>query len=115
MSIGLVRKTAATFRSDALKESGPDIDPEGQNRRIEQEGQHRGSEPEPAHAARADRDVGRLSGCADGEREIEEVEIVRLVLSGEDEPPALAGIAIVIVRVVNGEHQVQEKPRAQNG
>ena len=69
-----------------LEQACPDIDRNRQDRRVEEERENGVAEHEPPHARRRDRDVGRLHGRADGEREIQEVPIVRVATARELQP-----------------------------
>ncbi len=63
-----------------------------------------------------DGDVGDLRGHADHQREIEEVPIVGVVVAGKIQAAddAVTTLAVIFVRVVQGEDRVHEDPRQQD-
>ena len=69
---------------------------------------------------RGDLDVGGLRRGADDKGEIEEVEIIRGAVSGKVETATETRectfrFAVELVGVIGGEHDMDEKPRHQNG
>src|SRR3954451_17885938 len=98
---------------NALKEPRGDVPRHGEQRSVEEKRDDPVHQCEPAHTARGDCHIRGLRGRTDHEREVQEVDVVRLFRSGERETRMGCGWIVVVeaVSVVQCECGVNEGPR----
>ena len=109
-SLATSARWRATLRYS--KHAGCDIDGERQDGGVEGERQQRLQQNEALHRLCRDADIGRLRGHRDGEREVQEVAVVRvetLVGTGELQAAAMR-CAVTSAGIVQGKNRRQEQP-----
>src|SRR6266581_5140550 len=117
-----IGNTSATISErHGSEEARDDVDAEGEDGGVEHEREHAVDESQPAYPSRGDLHVGYLTGHPDHEREVAEVHEVRLRLARKQHPAVvlrahvLVALAVVDVRVVQGEDRVHEAPGGHHG
>ena len=102
--------------SAARERARRDIDHQREQRCIEEKREHAMRRDGAANRFRRDRNVGDLRSHADDEGKIDEVPIIRLALAREGEAAAfLTRLDVELVRVMQREDDVCERPRERDG
>jgi len=102
--------------SRSSKKAGDRVDEKREDHRVKAEGKHAVQKCEPPHFARSHLDIGDLTGHADHEGEVSEIEIIGHALFRKIEPAGMLvsvqaiAVAIESMSIAQAENGVHDRP-----